>query len=169
MKINNLFFSFPRNQCQRRQWEKAVNRLRYGSKDLMWESKITDVVCSKHFGENDFYYPGRRKRLKKDAIPNVKRSYSTNVALGESATLPRPSRIESEQSENLRLKHQVVEKTKELRNTRKREIRLRRSVGTLMTELQEQKLINADLKSQLDDLKGKILSFVLCSSRCNSL
>lgn len=114
-----------------------------------------DVVCSKHIKEDDFHYPGTRKRLKKDALPNVKRSYSTDVGVAESASLPRPPRAESLENQNERLRQQVVEHKAKLKNTCKREIRVRRTVETLLNELQEQKFINDDLRTQLDDFKGK--------------
>ena len=70
----------------------------------------TDVIRSKHFKESDFYYPGVRKMLKKEAIPCVKRSKSASVSLWEDAS-----------ELNIRLKKRVEDQKKKLRNMRKRE------------------------------------------------
>lgn len=53
------------------------------------------------------------------------------------------------------MERRLANQTMKLRNTRKRENRLRRTVGNLVEELQEQKFINEELKAQLEDFKGK--------------
>ena len=61
------------------------------------------------------------------------------------------------QEENEKLRERLAKQSSNLRNTPKREIRLRRTVGHLVDELEEQKFINGELKSQLDDFRGKTL------------
>jgi hypothetical protein len=158
--IKIFTFSFPRNPYQRRQWKLALNRLRYGSKDVLWEPKARDVVCSKHFREDDFYFTGRRTLLKKTAIPSVKRSDAGELALSEGPSLPRPSQA-SLREENEKLRNRLAKQSANLRNTRKRETRLRRTLGHLVDELEEQKFINGELKAQLDDFRGKIIYLFL--------
>lgn len=120
---------------------------------MLWEPKVTDVVCSQHVQESDFYYPGIRKLLKNDAVPSVKKS--SNVTNLDLPSIQRPPRRESKENENVRLKNRLAKQRDQLRNTKKREKRLRLSVNSLISDLQQEKLINADLRAQLDDYKGE--------------
>lgn len=94
--------------------------------------------------------------LKKDAVPNAKRSATREVALDENASIPMPPREVSLEEENARLQMRLNKQRIDLRNTRKCEVRLRRTVGSLIDDLEQQKFINAELKAQLDDFKGEV-------------
>ena len=113
---------FPRNPDCRCRWQQAINRFRLGSKSMLWEPKVTDVVCSQHFQESDFYYPGIRKLLKNDAVPSVKKS--SNVTNLDLPSIQRPPRRESKENENVRLKNRLAKQRDQLRNTKRKKASL---------------------------------------------
>lgn len=155
-------------------WQHGLKRLKFGTKHVLWEPKENDAVCSLHFSDKDFVLHGQRKRLKEDAIPkqfvgSEDRNEQFSLECPPSTSRAAMSGTLEDKVQNLRLR--LKTHRDKLRNARKREDRLRLTVGDVLDQLNEQKRISEDLRSQLENFEGKtdssivffISTFQLCA------
>lgn len=159
-KLFLAFFRFPRNKLLRRKWQIAMKRLKFGSKDILWEPKTTDCVCSLHFNVNDFIETGKRRRVKENAVPSFRPHESTSSAielysLENPPSVPRPPLQRSLTDENAALRVRLQTQHDKFRNARKRENRLRMTVRDTMEQLREEKLKSAIYRGQLKCYGGE--------------
>lgn len=117
-----------------------------------------DVVCSKHFSEDDFYFTGKtgRKMLKQTAVPiSIHKKKRIDWDSTSSVKLPRRDFKKSTEMENARLRKRLHKQQLALRKTRRRETRLRKTLKTVMEDLKKQKLLTDDLRMQLTEYEGE--------------
>lgn len=135
----------------------ACKRLKLGEKDKLWEPSPSDFVCSQHFVDKDFNITARRRRLRPLAVPsmfpfkNAKPTTSREIRYLENyGQVPYIRQEREDKEDTLRLKN--VRRT--LKNTRKREARLRETVKTLKTKLSEETALKESLSAKLEAYKG---------------
>lgn len=139
----------------------ACKRLKIGSKNKVWEPNRSDVICSDHFKAEDYSTAGRRRRLLPTAIPSVfkfrKESpvpssrrirYITNYGQVPVIASTSTATIDDAVMERLR------EVRRDLKNSKRREKRLKETVVTLRTLLVEELSVKESLLAKLESYKG---------------
>lgn len=137
----------------------ACKRLKLAEKDKLWEPSSFDFVCSKHFVQTDFVPTAKRRRLRPLAVPSVfpfekeRPTTSREIRyLQNYGQVPFVRGKEIQGDSDLKLRFKNVQKI--LKNTRKRETRLRETVKSLRKKLSEETALKESLATKLDAYKG---------------
>ena len=157
-----FFLRFLKDILLRQQWVRACRRVDPDNPlNNIWTPGEFTYLCSKHFCDSDFLITSTRKCLRQTAIPSKfsfnkekevssrERRYSDSYLTLSAHVTPTltPDTLLSNRNKHLRDK---------LRNSGKREKRLRLSVENMTKELEEYKLLTADLKEKLKYFKGNL-------------
>lgn len=158
-----FLFRFPTDPIIKKQWVLACKRLKLGTKNQIWKPCATDVICSDHFKAEDYSTTGRRKRLLATAVPSVftfrnetsalstrhiRYSARINQASVQSTSVPSVSSADDALIERLR------EVQRDLKNSKRREKRLKETVITLKSLLVEALAVKESLLAKLEIYKG---------------
>lgn len=160
-----FFYRFPQDSEIKRQWVIAVKRIK--SDRTVWEPKSSDYICSKHFKETDYVSSAKRRKLRPVAVPSIfphrprtsssERSVRYVSSYGQVPVIVNPTVSPPSSSKEDTLKRKLVDLTNNIRNTKKREKRLRATVACLKDQLLESKKVNKELAEKLDAFAGKVL------------
>lgn len=146
----------------KKEWILACKRLKLGDKEKLWEPSSSDFACSKHFVDKDFNTTARRRRLRPLAVPSVfpfkteKPTTSREIRYLESYGQVPYVRQEKKEDKDDKLRLRFLEVRRTLKNTRKRETRLRETVKTLKKKLSEEASLKESLSAKLEAYKGTL-------------
>lgn len=156
---------FPTDPEIKKRWILAIKRVRLDNRKQIWVPSSTDYVCSMHFKPSDYSSTSVRVRLLPTSVPSVfphsteapttshrTIRYLASYAQVPAVIVPKPS--EDERSTKLRARMAAV--TRDMRNARKRENRLRGTIVSLKQQMLETKEINEELSAKLDAYKGTV-------------
>ncbi|XP_067111087.1 THAP domain-containing protein 6-like [Osmerus mordax] len=162
------FHKFPKEKELRRQWEFAVRREHFSASDY-------SVLCSEHFKQEDIDRTGQIVRIRDGAKPTVfifqrqvatrttqasrkaEESLSVDCCLQEPEPLPNVEHLYAMPASPTGLKTKfskalarVESLERDMRNTKVRERRAKKTLHGLLEDLRGKNLINEELKERLD-------------------
>ena len=137
----------------------------------LWVPSATDYVCSKHFKPTDYSNTKSRSRLRSTAIPSVfphnmsapttsERTIRYVESYAQVPAIVVTDNSLEDKSSKAKLRARLANVTKDLRNTGKREHRLREMLGPLKREMLAKEDINEELSGMLDEFKGQLVTSV---------
>lgn len=161
--VQDLHFlcRFPNDPTIKKQWVVACKRLKIGKKNKIWQPNRSTVVCSDHFKPVDYSTVGCRRRLLATAVPSrfkfrkdssVPSSrhirYITNY--GQVPVIASTSTDIADGAVMERLR----KARRDLKNSKRREKRLKDTVDSLRTLLMEELAVKESLLAKLKSYKG---------------
>uniref|UniRef100_A0A3B3V942 Si:ch73-130a3.4 n=1 Tax=Poecilia latipinna TaxID=48699 RepID=A0A3B3V942_9TELE len=157
--IGITFHRFPKDSHLRKRWETALRRKGFSA-------SLSSMLCSEHFRPEDFDRTGQTVRIRTGAVPSVFRFPAHLHKVGASR-MPRFSATPSWKhilqthahiltifTSLLEALARVESLERERRNAKDREKRAKKTVSGLLEDLRMKKLINEDLKEQIDLYSG---------------